>query len=110
MLQHSQGTSSKFLHVASVETIQNEILAVLEKETGAKWTVHSTTTEEQVGEAVKKLGAGNFSGAFALVRATGFGNTPGLRAKYAKDTTLANDLLGLKLETIQDTVKRVVAK
>lgn len=110
MLQHPQGTSNKFLYVASVETTQNNILAALEKETGAKWTVNSTTTEEQVGGAVKKLGAGDFSGAFALVRATGFGNTPGLRANYAKDKTLANGMLGLKLDTVQDTVKRLVAK
>lgn len=110
MLQHPQDTSNKFLYVASVETTQNNILAALEKETGAKWTVNSTTTEEQVGGAVKKLDAGDFSGVFALVRATGFGNTPGLRANYAKDKTLANGMLGLKLDTVQDTVKRLVAK
>lgn len=110
MLQHPQGTSNKFLYVASVETIQNNILAASEKETGAKWAVSSTTTEKQVDGAVKKLGAGDFSGAFALVRATGFGNTPGLRANYAKDDALANDMLGLKLDTIQDTVKHFVAQ
>lgn len=82
----------------------------MEKETGAKWTVNPTKTEEEVGEALKKLGAGDFSGAFALVRATGFGSTPGLRANYVKDQILANDTLGLKLDTVQDTVKRVVSK
>ncbi|KAE8332089.1 hypothetical protein BDV39DRAFT_168154 [Aspergillus sergii] len=110
VLQQPQETSNKYLYIASVETTQNEIVAALEEATGAKWSVKATTTEEQVGEGFKKLGAGDFSGAFHLVRATCFGNTPGLQANYAKDLTLANDVLGLKLESIQDTVKRVVAQ
>ncbi|KAJ6043999.1 uncharacterized protein N7446_002196 [Penicillium canescens] len=44
-------------------------------------------------EAVKKLGAGDFSGTFTLVRGTSYANTPGLRANYAKDEKLANGLL-----------------
>ena len=109
VLQHPQETRNKYLYIASVETTQNEILAVLEEATGAKWSVKATTTEDQVDEGFKKLGAGDFSGAFQLVRATCYGNTPGLQANYAKDVTLANDVLGLKLESVRDTVKRVVA-
>lgn len=110
MLQQPQETSNKYLYIASVETTQNEIVAALEEVTAAKWSMKATATEEQVGEGFKKLGAGDFSGAFHLVRATCFGNTPGLQANYAKDLTLANDVLGLKLESVRDTVKRVVAQ
>lgn len=60
--------------------------------------------------AVKKLTGGDFEGAFILVRATVFGNSPGLNANYVKDTELANDILGLKLESVEETVKRVVNK
>ncbi|GAB1200785.1 hypothetical protein APSETT444_010164 [Aspergillus pseudonomiae] len=109
VLQHPQETRNKYFYIASVETTQNEILAALEEATGAKWFVKATTTEDQVDEGFKKLGAGDFSGAFQLVRATCYGNTPGLQANYAKDVTLANDVLGLKLESVRDTVKRVVA-
>ncbi|KAE8403078.1 hypothetical protein BDV37DRAFT_294817 [Aspergillus pseudonomiae] len=109
VLQHPQETRNKYLYIASVETTQNEILAALEEATGAKWSVKATTTEDQVDEGFKKLGAGDFSGAFQLVRATCYGNTPGLQANYAKDVTLANDVLGLKLESVRDTVKCVVA-
>jgi hypothetical protein len=108
ILQHPQDTSNKYLHIASVETTQNDILAALEEKTGTKWTVNATTTEEQVSEGVRKLGAGDFSGAFTLVRATCFGSIPGLRANYAKDETLANGMLGLKLDSVEDTVERVV--
>ncbi|KAE8383634.1 hypothetical protein BDV26DRAFT_93810 [Aspergillus bertholletiae] len=107
VLQHPQETSNKYLYIASVEATQNEILAALEEATGTKWPVKATTTEEQVDEGFKKLGAGDFSGALHLVRATCFGNTPGLQANYAKELVLANDLLGLKLESVRDTVKRV---
>ncbi|KAF7592558.1 hypothetical protein BBP40_012718 [Aspergillus hancockii] len=110
VLQHPRQTSNKYIYIASVETTQNEIMASLEEETGAKWTVKATTTEEQVGESVKKLGAGDISGAFALARATSFGSIPGLRANYAKDETLVNDVLNLKLETVKGTAKRVVAE
>ncbi|KAE8351803.1 hypothetical protein BDV28DRAFT_13150 [Aspergillus coremiiformis] len=109
VLQQPQETSNKYFYIASVETTQNEILAALEETTRAKWSVKATTTEEQVAEGVKKLGSGDITGAFALARATCYGNIPGLRANYAKEETLANDLLGLKFEPVKDTVKRIVA-
>jgi len=47
-------------------------------------------------------------GAFVLVRATSLGNTPNLRANYLRDEQLANDILGLKLESVEETIKRVL--
>ena len=108
ILQHPQETKNQYIYVASVETTQNEVLAALEEASGATWTVTETTTDAQVTEAGKKLAAGDFSGALTLVRATAFGNTQGLRANYAKEEKLANDILGLSLEDVKDVVKRVV--
>ncbi|KFY18450.1 hypothetical protein V493_08614 [Pseudogymnoascus sp. VKM F-4281 (FW-2241)] len=110
VLQHLEETKNQYLYIASVETTQNEILAALEEASGEKWTVTKTTTDAQVAEAVKKLTAGDFSGAFALVRSTSFGNTQGLHANYVADETLANGMLGLGLEDVKDVVKRVVNK
>jgi hypothetical protein len=107
VLQHPQDTINQYLYVASVETTQNDILVALERQSEAKWTVKNTTTDVQVTEAVKKLTAGDFSGAFALVRATVFGNTPGLKANYARQGKLANDVLGLQFEDVKDVVRRV---
>ncbi|KAJ5220079.1 NmrA-like family protein [Penicillium chermesinum] len=109
VLQHPAETSNKYLYVASVETSQNELLRALEKETGTKWSVTRVKTDEVVSEAQKQLAAGDFNGAFSLVRAMVVGNIPGLRANYVKDTDLANDLLGLKLETVEETVKRALS-
>jgi hypothetical protein len=72
--------------------------------------VTDTTTNAEVSEGVKKLGAGDFSGAIILVRGTSYADIPGLRANYATDEKLANSLLGLKPESVKETVKRVLAK
>ena len=109
-LVHPDETKNQFLFIASVETTQKDILAALEEESGVKWTVNETTTDIQVTEAVKKLAAGDFSGAFSLVRATVYGNTPGLHSNYAKEEKLGNDVLGLHLETVSNVVKRVLNK
>jgi hypothetical protein len=108
VLEHPEKTANKNLHVASAETSQNAILAALEKATGSKFAVTKTTTEKELSEAGELLGKGDFSGALKLVRATSFGSTAGIRANYAKEEELANDLLGLKLESVDDTVARVV--
>ncbi|KAJ5805696.1 uncharacterized protein N7503_003298 [Penicillium pulvis] len=107
VLEHPQETSNMYLYVASVETTQRDIVAALEKVTGVKWTTEDTTTDEQVSAAVKKLTAGDFSGAFALVRATCFGNTPGLHSSYLQDEYFANELLGLEMDNVENTINRL---
>lgn len=108
-LERPAQTANKNLYVASAEVSQNEILAAFEAETGSKWTVKHTTTKEEVSAAQEKLGKGDFSGAFALVRATSFANIPNLGANYVKDEQLSNELLGLKFEPVKTTIARVVA-
>lgn len=110
VLERPQATKNKYLHVASLETSQNEILSALEKETGTKWSVAHVKTEEVVSEAKAQLAAGDFNGAFTLVRSMMVGDIPGLRANYIKDTRLDNDLLGLEFETVEDTIKRAASQ
>ncbi|KAL4804585.1 hypothetical protein BDV18DRAFT_161680 [Aspergillus unguis] len=108
VLQHPKDTANQYLYISSVETSQNEILAALEDATSSAWTVKATTTQHEVDEAQKKLQAGDFSGAFALVRATIFSNVAGLGANYARDRVHANGLLGLADESVKETIQRVV--
>ncbi|KAL1969783.1 hypothetical protein VTN77DRAFT_7292 [Rasamsonia byssochlamydoides] len=107
VLQQPSETANQYFYVASVVTSQEGILNALEEATATKWTVSYTSTEAQVSEARKRIGKGDSSAAYALVRATTFGNLDGLRADYTKEENLANDLLGLKLESVQETVQRV---
>ncbi|KAK5989578.1 Isoflavone reductase-like-like protein [Cladobotryum mycophilum] len=110
ILKHPEETKNKYLYISSVETTQNEILSALEAATNSKWIINKTTTQDQVNMALTKLEAGDFTGAFTLVRATSYGDTPGLKSNYAKDETLSNSLLNLQAESIQETVRRVVAQ
>ncbi|KAL1850096.1 hypothetical protein Plec18167_005393 [Paecilomyces lecythidis] len=110
VLERPDQTANKNLYIASVETSQNEILAALEEATGTKWTVRNTTTDKEVSESFKKLEKGDYSGLYTLGLATSFGKMPGLRANYVRDEDLANELLGLKMESVKETVARVVSK
>lgn len=108
VLDRPDQTANKNVYVASFETSQKEILTALEKATATKWTVTDTTAEKEVAEATEKIGKGDFSGAYALVRATSFANTSGLRANYVRDEELSNESLGLEFGTVEQTVSRVV--
>ncbi|KAL3476684.1 hypothetical protein BJX99DRAFT_246704 [Aspergillus californicus] len=110
VLRQPQATANQYLYVSSVETSQKEILAALEQATSSSWTVTNTTTDAEVSEAIEKLGKGDFTGAFTLVRATCYGNIPGLDSNYVKDKKPANELLGLKQQSVQETIQRVVAE
>ncbi|CAG7555230.1 unnamed protein product [Fusarium equiseti] len=107
-IEHPDETRNRYLYVYSVVTTQNEILQSLEKATAAQWTVEKTTTDAEVTEARKRLSAGDFSGGFILVRATTYGNTQGLRANYAEEESSGNDILGIDIEGVDETVRRVV--
>ncbi|KAM0344944.1 hypothetical protein ACHAPU_007078 [Fusarium lateritium] len=108
VLEHPEETRNRYLYVYSVVTTQNEMLQSLEAASGTKWAVNATSTDQQVAEAKEKLGAGDFSGGYILVRATTYGNTQGLRANYAEEKSVANGILGLETESVEETVNRVV--
>ncbi|CEI62538.1 hypothetical protein FVEN_g5080 [Fusarium venenatum] len=107
-LQHPEETRNRYLYVYSVVTTQNEILNSLEQATGEKWNVERTTTDAEVTEARKRLGAGDFSGGFILVHATTYGNTHGLRANYAEEESSGNRVLGLGTDSVDEIVRKMV--
>ena len=87
-----------------MNTSQNEILSELQRATGKQWDVKHATTEAQVKSGKEAVAKGDFSGMFTLVLATAYAELEGLRADYAKEESLANDLLGLPRETVRATV------
>lgn len=110
-LEHPAETANKFVYISSLATTQNQILEALENATSTKWTVNRTTSKEQVNAAQEALSRGEFSGAFALVKASIWSNMPGLRQHFevAEKERLLNDVLGVKSEGVQETVERVLA-
>jgi hypothetical protein len=107
-LQKPAETANKYLYIESVNTTQNEILAELQKATGKTWDVKHTSTDAQVRIGKEAVAKGDFSGMFALVLATTYGELRGLKADFAKDECLANELLGLPKESVRETVEAVV--
>ena len=54
------------------------------------------------------IGKGDMAGNFALVLASTYGDIEGLRADFAKDEQLANEMLGLETESVEGTVVAVM--
>ncbi|KAH8658341.1 NmrA-like family protein [Xylariales sp. PMI_506] len=110
VLQHPVKTTNQYLYVASIETTQNAILAALENHSGVKWTTEHVSTDEQVAAGRKLVSEGDFTGMYALVRASAWGNVPGIRSHYSVDESfMANDLLGIPKSSLNETVKRVLS-
>jgi hypothetical protein len=78
-------------------TTQNEIFALLEEESGTKWTVEHKKTEDNQKIADEKLSKGDYSS---------FGDGKG---QSPKEEQLANKELGLPKEDLRETIKRALA-
>lgn len=108
MLERPSETQNKALYIASVETTQNEILAALEQATAVKWTEKRTTTNAEISFGNRALSVGDLSGAFNLVRATSFADLEEMGANYRLQEEFANEILGLEMESVTQTVVRVL--
>lgn len=94
---------NKFLFIYSITTTQNEVLSVLEKQTGEKWHVQNQKMKDVVKSGEEKLSKGDRSGALALILSTMF--QEGWGSDFTKCTDTANALLGLPEESLEALVK-----
>ncbi|KAK7753072.1 hypothetical protein SLS62_005022 [Diatrype stigma] len=99
VLANEEKTANKYLDIGSPLFTQNRVLDIVEKETGEKWTVQqaSTADEGKIGE--EKLSKGDFSAFSNLLRERVFKDGAGLAE------VRGNELLGLKEESLEDTIK-----
>jgi hypothetical protein len=73
------------------------------------WETEQVSTEEQVAQGRQKVAEGDFTGIFALVRASAWGRIPKIKANYAVDEKkLSNSLLGLPEGNLNETTKSVI--
>ena len=102
ILAQEEKTANKYLSIVSPSFTQNEILAIAERETGTKWNVQkaSTADEERIG--LEKLRNGDYSAFSNLLRARVFKDGAG---HGLTEENSANGLLGLKEESLEETVK-----
>ena len=100
-------TRNRFVYIQNFATSQQEILDVLEKVRGEKWVIERTSAQEQFEVAGNLLKAGDETGAFYIwLRGGLFSGSVGCEFEKEK---LDNELLGLQRETLEETVRRVLA-
>lgn len=103
---HLDETANKYLEISSFNPTQNEIMRILEEETGEKWTVTHVNTKDlqKIGE--EKIGRFDYDGGVLDLLNVwqyqdGAGNAP--------IKTSAVGLLGLKNEDVRTTIKAWLA-
>ena len=102
MLDYADETKNQYVFVSSFNVSQKDILDVVEKVDGHKWTVKHITSEEVIAEGERKLAAGDFTGIMGLTRGGAFGKQAlGDSRPYG----LWDDKLGLPKEDIEQAVK-----
>lgn len=104
VLKNPQETANKYLTIASFQPTQNQVLQIVEEESGSKWTVErqSTADLQKIGE--DKLAKGDFSAFGPLLRVYLYKDGEG---HALKEDEKANKLLGLPdEEDIRATLKK----
>ncbi|KAI0881399.1 NAD(P)-binding protein [Annulohypoxylon maeteangense] len=101
ILSQPQKTANQYLSIASFNPSQNQILEILENETGEKWKIEHASTAEQEKIGLEKLGKGDFSAFSNLLRkhvyADGANNA-------VKGENSANGFLGLQDDDLATTL------
>lgn len=99
-------TANEYLYIDSFTISQNQVLASLEKATGAKWEVTHVDAEEQKKEGLEKMSKGDFSGVILLIRyvicVSGYGGN------YMEYREGANELLSLPKRTLDEVVAEIL--
>lgn len=106
ILKNPEITANKYIEIASFITTQNEILKLLEEESGAKWEVEHKKTEDSQRIADEKLAKGDYSSFGDYLKVYLFADGKG---QSAKEGDLANKELGLPKDDLKETIKAVLA-
>ncbi|KAI1184070.1 hypothetical protein F5B17DRAFT_413509 [Nemania serpens] len=107
VLKHPEQTVNRYISIASFNPNQNQVLEIVEKLTGEKWTVNHLTTAEQQQIGTEKLSKGDYSAFSNFLRKRVYGDGAGL-AVQGPDNAL--DLLGLEEEDLEASLKAWLAK
>ncbi|KAL8716756.1 MAG: hypothetical protein Q9225_005948 [Loekoesia sp. 1 TL-2023] len=106
ILSHPAETANRFICIQSIKASQNDMLAALEKSSGKKWTVNKRSSAEARQTGGEKLGKGDMSGMMDMIVGAIYCGDP--EANYDETRGLDNDLLGLKQESLEDLVDKIV--
>lgn len=99
VLANEEKTANKYLDIGSPVFTQNQVLEIVEKETGEKWNVQKASAAEEGKIGADKISKGDFSGFSNLLRERIYKDGAG------RGNVSGNALLGLKDESLEDTIK-----
>ncbi|KAL7620161.1 hypothetical protein AAE478_009154 [Parahypoxylon ruwenzoriense] len=95
-------SANQYLTIASFNPSQNQILQIIETETGEKWKVEHASTADQEKIGLEKLGKGDYSAFSNLLRRRVYADGANLAVKGERNT---NSLLGLQEDDLTATIK-----
>lgn len=102
VLKYPQETANKYLAVSSFTPSQNEILQIIEEESGTKWNIKNVNTADLEKIGTEKLSKGDFSAFSDFLRAHLYGDG---RGNAPKPENSANGLLGLPNGDLRGTLR-----
>ncbi|KAL8901989.1 MAG: hypothetical protein Q9207_004932 [Kuettlingeria erythrocarpa] len=106
ILKNPKETANRYVYIRTVTFTQNQLLAILEKSTGEKWSTKKRSTAEARQTGGEKLSKGDMSGVPDLITGGIYAGEPA--AVYEQTRKLDNGLLGLKDVTLEDLVDKIV--
>ncbi|GIJ92658.1 hypothetical protein Asppvi_001936 [Aspergillus pseudoviridinutans] len=108
VLSHATETANRVVFVESFTTTQLEVLTAVEEATGEKWKVVDANSKDIRAEGFKKMEEGNIlEGGAALIQAAVLGKEALEDHTHVKGG-IWNDRLGLKQESVEEEVKRIL--
>ena len=101
ILTHPDETANRYVYTSTATTTPTELLAALEDATGEKWKVEKVNSKEKFAALTEAAKTDFFGAGLGLIQTamlTGHGSGKG-------DD---NELLGVKKESVESVVKRIV--
>jgi len=106
ILERPAETANRYVFINSFHLTQNEILAALENETDAKWSVKKTTCMEESRLGRELMERGDWSGVGRAIMGASYS---GGKFDFARGRELDNELLGLRTrKTLEEIVGKIV--
>lgn len=107
VLSKPEETANRYLYISSFETTMNEVLAALQKvEPEPRWEISKVSSDDYMQQGKHALATGDFIGmgklALVVNLKSGYGND------FATEATLANGLLGLPKQSVEEVVADIL--
>lgn len=105
ILDHPDETENHYVFLSSFNVSQKDILDVVEKVDGQRWTIKHVTSEEVINRGKRRVAAGDFAGIMDLTTGGAFGKQAlGDESQHG----FWNDRLGLAKDDIEQVVRKLL--